>query len=131
MNKKLSKTILSLLLFTSISTISAKAALGEYHLSLPAYLGTIYTTQVTKSSSDYRGVHYSDYIEGGSYALEGYMVNSSSYSKNGDYHVVDEGYKVYFNTIARQGETCKLKLMNYSSVTYPAAAVGMWGPDPN
>lgn len=130
MKKMVLKGILSVLMFTSISTISVKAA-GSYNLSLPAYLGTVYTMLQYKNTTNYQGMHHSSYIEGGSYALEGYMVDTSNYSKNGDYHVVDEGYTVYFNTIARKNDICKLKLMNYSSVTYPASATGSWSPDPS
>lgn len=130
---KKSKILLGISLLASfliVPTVTRARSAGLY-FRVPAYQGVAYTPSVVKTGdSGYTVMNLSD-IEGGSYALDGYLVNSNESSRS-EYKT---GIMQYQRTLiknkdsAKAGYKYKFRCINHNSVYYNALVTGSWSPD--
>jgi hypothetical protein len=131
---KLGLAVMTLLIFACPMIASAQAN-KPYCISLPAYEG-VYQGQndsQTKCSKDTENIYGKDQCTsitgGGSYALQGNMINSDGVSR-GDYHTCQEGFPpVFFGQTGTVGYLYYLRLRNNNSVSVNALAYGDWNCD--
>lgn len=117
--------------FMIIPTVAKARDIESLYFRVPAYQGIAHTPSAVKSGdAGYTVMNLSD-IEGGSYALDGYLVNSNE-SARSEYKT---GIMQYERTLienkdsAKAGYRYRFRCINHNSVKYNALVTGSWSPD--
>lgn len=134
---KKSKFLMASLILTAMTvpTVSQARDIRELiDFRLPMYQGVAYTPAASKVANGGSTVMNISDIEGGSYALDGYLVGYNDGVQYGNYTT---GISQATRTVIPNWSTAKasksytFKCVNHSSVSYNALVTGSWCPDDN
>ncbi|WP_419748015.1 hypothetical protein ACNULB_11350 [Clostridium perfringens] len=114
-----------------IPTITKARDIKTLYFRVPSYQGVAYTPTALKSNTGgYTVMNISD-IEGGSYALDGFLVNSNG-NQRGEYKTgIMQGNRTLISnwSSAKGGYKYRFRCINHNSVDYSALVTGSWSPD--